>query len=99
MHDVVLADREREGQVRADSDGDAHPTAAGDRNRGADRNELRVRAVRKRAPAREQVARARRGREDGDGVPERTQLSRHSRHVLVDVVRLRPRERRDEADS
>ena len=46
-----------------------------------------------------EVARAVRRREDGDGVAERAELRRDTRHVFVDVVRLRPGERRDETDA
>ena len=56
-------------------------------------------AVEQRAAAGDQVGRARRRREHGDVVAEAAQLLRDPGHVLVDVVRPRPGERRDQTDA
>ena len=55
-------------------------------------------ASRERATAREQVAAARRRREHGHLVAEVAKSARDAGDVVVDVVRLRPGERRDQAD-
>src|SRR5439155_7926398 len=46
-----------------------------------------------------QVAGPIRGRQDRDGMAERAKLRRDAGNVLVHVVRLRPGERCDEADT
>jgi hypothetical protein len=98
VDDVEATRFECEPQVRTRPDRDAHPAAPRDRHRGADRDHLRVRAVEERAPAGAKVGRAVRRREHGDLVAELAQLPRGPGDVLVHVVRLRPRERRDETD-
>ena len=99
VDDVVLALVERERQVRADPDWDAEAGAAGDRNARADRDDVRRHAAVERAPAGEEVGCPARGCQDRDRVAERTQLPRDSGDVLVHLVRLGPRERRDQADA
>ena len=49
--------------------------------------------------ARQQVGRTARRRDHGHLVPEPAQLVADASDVLVDLVRLRPGERRDEADA
>ena len=99
VDDVEAATREREPQVRADRDRDAHVRSPRERDRRADRDDVRVVGrLLERAATGDEVARARRGRKHGHLVPEATQRGGGSVDVRVDLVRLRPRERRDEAD-
>ncbi len=70
-----------------------------DRHGRADRDQRRLRSVVQRAPARGEVGGPVRGREHGHRVAARAERVGDSRHVFVDVVRLRPRKRRDEADA
>ena len=99
VDDVEAALAQGERDVRADADRNAEARAPGDRHRRPDRDHLRSLAAVQGAAAGEQVGRAARRREHGDRVPERPQLPRDPGHVLVDVVRLRPRERRHEAEA
>ena len=100
VDDVERPAGERERQVRADADRDAHLRAARDRDGRPDGDHVARRRVPvDDAPAGEQVGGARRGREHGHRVPERAQSGRDPGDVLVHVVRLRPRERRHEADA
>ena len=55
-------------------------------------------AARERTAPLDEVARARGRRQRGDLVPELSQLARDPPDVVVDAVRLRPGERRDERD-
>jgi len=98
VHDVEAAECERQRQVRARADRDADPASTRDRNRRPEGDNVRVEPVEQCAPARGQIARAVGGREDRDGVSDSAELGRDPRDVLVDVVRLRPGERRDETD-
>jgi hypothetical protein len=100
VDDVERARREREGQVRAYADRHSDPAAARDRDGGSQGHQFLVADARSQRPAaRGQVARAVRGREDGHRVTARPQLPCETGDVLVDVVRLRPGEGRDEGDS
>ena len=99
MDDVELTELERQCQVRARSDRDADAAAPRDRHGRPERDDLGLEPVEERAPARRQLFRPVRGREDRDGVPKRTQLLRDTGHMLVDVVRLRPGERRHQANA
>jgi hypothetical protein len=99
VDDVVAARGEREREVGADADRHADAAAARDRQRRAERDHVCIGPVEERAPAGEEVGRAGRGREDGDVVPEAAERSCDAGHVLVHVVRLRPRERGDEAHA
>ena len=64
----------------------------------ADHAQLVACAVQRTAPG-EQLGSACRGRDHRHRVAERAQPTCNARHVLVHVVGLRPRERRDEADA
>jgi hypothetical protein len=99
VHDVVQAGREREREVCARAHRDAHPAPPGDRDGRAHRDHVRDAAVSERAPSREQVRGPARRGEDGDVVPEPAQLPGDAGDVLVDVVGLRPVERRHQADA
>ena len=100
VDEVEPAAREREPEVRAHADGNAHLRAPRDRHRRADRHHvLRRRVPVHDAPAGEERGCARRGREDRDLVAERPETVGNARDVLVHVMRLRPRERRDETDA
>ena len=99
MHDVVAPAGERQSQVGAYGDRHAHARPAGDRDRRADGDDLLVGAALQRPAPREQVARARRRRQHGHLVAEPPQRGGGSLDVRVHLVRLRPRERRDEADA
>jgi hypothetical protein len=100
VDDVEVAACQREPQVRLHADRDAHLRAARDRDGGPDRDDVpRGRVAVDHPAAGEEVGGARRGREHGHGVPEGPKPARDARDVLVDVVRLRPRKRRDEADA
>ena len=99
VDDVEASLLEGEGEVRAHPDGDAHAALPGDRHRGADREHVGVEPARERPPAGEKVGRAAGGGEHGDGVPEPPQLGGDTGDVLVHLVRLRPGERRDQADA
>ena len=99
MDDLEVAAGERELELRADAERHPDPAAARDRHRRPDRDDLTRGARVERAAALEEFARPARGREHGHLVPERAKLRRHAGDVLVDVVGLRPVERRDEADA
>ena len=98
MDDVEPSECERDREVRAHADGDADPASARDRHRRADCDELGFGAVEERPAAGGQVTRAIRRREDRDRMAEASELGRNSCDVLVDVVRLRPGERCNQAD-
>src|SRR6266508_671313 len=98
MHDVVATLAEREQDVRADPDRHSHLTAARDWHRRPDRDDVRSCAAEERSPSVDQVARTRRRRENADMVAELTEATGDASHVLVHVVWLRPRKRRNEAD-
>ena len=90
---------EREREVRADADGHAHLRAPGDRYRRA-----RPRSPRpNRDPCSSRRRRAGRGarwtERERSPVPAPTQSLRGAPDVRVHLVRLRPRERRDETDA
>ncbi len=99
VDDVERAVGECEREVRADADGRGHRAAAGDGQCGADRDHVAELAPLQRAPARAEVGGAVGRRQHGDGVAESPQLAGDAGDVVVHVVRLRPGERRDEADS
>ena len=99
----ILQPLRRELEVRADADGDSEPALARDRNGRAERDDARQRLrlsseAAQRAPAASEVRGAVRRCENDDLVAAAAQLLRGGVHVLVDRVRLRPRERRDHAD-
>src|SRR5438132_31505 len=98
MDDVEPSECEGERQVRTRTDRHADPAAARDGYGRADRHHVRVEPVEKRPPAGSQISSAVRRREHDHCMTERAELSRDPCHVLVDVVRLRPGEGRDEAD-
>ena len=66
---------------------------------GVDRDHVRLGSVQQGAAAGGEIARAARRREDGDAVPELAQFRGDAGDVLVYIVRLRPREGRDQADA
>ena len=100
MHEVEAAAGEREPQVRADADGNAHLRPPRDRHRRPDRDHVARRRVPLHdAAAGEQLAGARRGGEHGHLVAVGTKARRDARDVLVHVMWLRPRERGHEADA
>ena len=99
VDDVEAAAGERDRQVRADAHRDAHAAAPRDRDGRAERDQLLVGSVQQGASAGGEVARPVRRRQHRDRVTAAAQLPRQPRHVLVDVVRLRPGERRDEGDT
>ena len=99
----AVDDVEPEGQglaeVRLYSDRYAELGATRHGDRGSHCDHLGTLPRRECAPARQQVARACRGGDDGDLVAERTKLAGDPANVVVDVVRLRPRERGHQANS
>jgi hypothetical protein len=99
VDDVEAAGAEREREVRAHAHRYAHAAAAGDRQRRSERDHVRLRAVEEDAATGREIACAVRRREHRDRVPQRAEAARDAVHVLVDVVWLRPGERRDEADA
>lgn len=101
VHDVEAAAREREREAGANADGNAHPAPPRDRHGRAERHEVPERvAISKQRPASfAEIAGAVRRREDGHVVAALPQLPRQRCDVLVDVVRLRPGERRHESDT
>jgi hypothetical protein len=99
VDDVEPSEGEREREVRAGADRDAHPAAPRDRHGRPDRDDLGVEPVQQRTPARGEVARAIRRGDDRDGVAECPQLTGDAVDMLVDVVRLGQGERRHEADA
>ena len=99
VDDVEPSLREGEREVRAHAHGDRHRAAARDGERWPDRHEVAELAALKRTASFAQVSRAGRRRENRDGVAQASQLARDAGDVVVHVVRLRPRERRDETDS
>ena len=99
MYDVVPATREREPEIRAHCDRHAHVRSARDGDRGPDSDDLRFGPALKGAAACEKVTRSRRGRKHGHVVAEPAERSGRAGDVRVYFVRLRPRERRDEADA
>jgi hypothetical protein len=99
VDDVEAAQLERQREVGARPDGHADPAPAGDRHGRAERDDLRVDAVEQCAAPRGELLCPVRRSEDRDRVPEPPQLLGDAGHVLVDVMRLRPRERRHQAES
>ena len=79
VDDVEAAECEREREVRADADRDAHPAAPRDRHRRPEGDDLGVEAVEERAPSGGEVAGPVRRREHGHRVPQRAQLPRDAR--------------------
>ena len=99
VDDVVPPFAEREVEVETSADRHAHLRAARDRHRRPDGDQLGVGAALQDLPPGRELAGAIRRGENGDVVPERSQLPGDPVDVLVDGVRLRPGEGRDEADS
>jgi hypothetical protein len=98
VHDVERALRERLPEVRLHTDWHAELRTARDGNRRADGDHVGLLAPQQRAPSGEQIGGARRRCDHRHFVTKRTQSARNPRDVLVDVVRLRPRKRRHQAD-
>jgi hypothetical protein len=98
VDDVEAAERERHREVCTRTHRHADSAPPRDRHRRPERNEVGIEPVEQRATPRSEVAGAVRGCEDRDRVAQRPQLAGHALDVLVDVVRLRPGERRHEAD-
>src|SRR5262249_14560129 len=88
---------EREREIRARADRHADPAAARDRNGRPEGDDVRVEAVQQCPAACRELFRLVRGGEDRDRVTEAAQLVGDPGHMLVYIVWLRPRERRDEA--
>ena len=99
VHDVEPAVGEGESEVRPHGHRDAHVRSARQRDRGADRDDLRVGAALERSSTCEQVACARRRREHRHLVTELPERRGRAFHVRVHLVWLRPRKWRDEADA
>ena len=99
VDDVVAPFAEREVEVEAGADRHAHLRAPRDRHRRPDGDQLRVGAALQDLPPGCEIARAIRRGEHRHVVAERPQLPGDPVDVLVDGVRLRPGEGRDEADS
>jgi len=99
VHDVERAAGERRRQVRADADRKSDAAPAGDRDRGPERDQRRLSAVAQRAPAGREVRGPVRRSKHADRVATLPQGVGDARDVLVHVVRLRPRKRRDQANS
>ena len=100
VDDVEAAGAERAREVRPHAERHAHAAAPRDRHGRAEHHELALleRAVDEREPARRQICRAVRRRDDRHRVSQHAQLLRDPGYVLVHLVRPRPRERRDETD-
>ena len=88
VDDVEAPLLEREVEVRADADGDAQRRTARDGHGRADGDHVGGLAPSQRAPAGDQVRRARRRGEHGDRMAECSQLLRDPSDMLVDIVRL-----------
>jgi len=99
VDDVEPASTEREQEVCAHADGDAEVRAPRDRDGRPDRDHLPFEPSLERASAVEEVPSPGRGSEHRDLVPELPERLGGALHVRVHLVRLRPRERRDEADA
>ena len=99
VDDVVAALLEGEREVRAHAHGHADARAARDREGRPERDQLGVAAVEERGAAGAEVGRPGRRRQHRDVVAEPSELRGRAGDVLVDVVRPRPGEGRDEADS
>ena len=100
MDDVEASGRERDREVRAHSNGDAHPAPPRDRDGRPERDELGVlEPAHERAATRGELAGAVGRRQHGDPVAARAELTREPVDVLVHVVRLRPGEGSDEGDG
>ena len=100
VDDVVASPLQREREIRPDADGDSEVRSARDRDRRADRDHvwrLRASALERPAPG-EQVTRSRRGSQHRHLVSDPAERGSCAFDVRVDLVRLRPREGRDEAD-
>jgi len=99
VDDVEAAGREGDREVCAHPDRDAHPAAPRDRDGRPERHELgALEPVDERTAAGGELPGAVGRREDGDPVAAQAELTREPVDVLVDVVRLRPGEGRDEGD-
>jgi len=93
VHDVEAAVRQRDGEVGLHPDRDADA-----RERGTDRDEVLHRAARECPAAGGEVARTIRRRQHADAMAAGAQGAGEAVDVLVDLVRLRPGEGRDEGD-
>ena len=98
VDDVEPPLRQREREVRA-RPRSCHGAAARDGERRADGDEVAEPRRLERSTPVPEVAGAGRRRDDGHHMAELAKLGRDTGDVVVHVVRLRPRERRDETDS
>ena len=99
VHDVEAALGQREAEVRSHGDRHAHVRPSREWDRRADGDDLRIVAALERSAPGQQVARSRRRRQDRHRMAALAKRSRRAVDVRVHLVRLRPRERRDEADA
>ena len=101
VDDVEAPGAQGTRDIGAHADGDTHAAPARDRDRRPEGEQLPAvhRSIEQREPARGKVGGAIRRRDDRYRVAEDAQLPRDARDVLVHLVRLRPRERCDEADA
>ena len=104
VDDVEAVARERELEARPHPQGDAEPAAARDGNGRPHRDDVLEREaladeLLQRPAACGEGGRPPRRGEDDDLVPATAQRLGRARHVVVDRVRLRPRERGDHADA
>jgi hypothetical protein len=98
VDDVVFTASERERKVCPNAYRQTDPAPARDRDGRSQCDHVSSGAVLKSTPPGEQVGGTIRRGEHADLVSEVAKRPSRARDVLVDVVRLRPGERRDEAD-
>ena len=99
VHDVEAALGQREAEVRSHGDRHAHVRPSREWDRRADGDDLRIVAALERPAPGQEVARARGRRQDRHRMAALAERFRRAVDVRVHLVRLRPRERRDEADA
>jgi hypothetical protein len=99
VHHVEAAVRQSKSKVRAHGDRDAHVRSPRERDRRADRDDVLVGSPLQRSSPGEEVSGARGRREHRHVVAETPKRGGGAPDVHVDLVRLRPREGRDEADA
>ena len=99
VHDVEAALGQRKAEVRSHGHRHAHVRPSREWNRRADGDDLRIVAALERTTPGQQVTRSRGGRQDRHRMAALAKRSRRAVDVRVHLVRLRPRERRDEADA
>ena len=99
VDDVVAPLGEGLAQVRLHADGHAELRPARHGHRRPERDHLGRLAVLQRPPPGEQVGGPGRGRQHRHGMADGPEGRGHPGHMVVHVVRLRPRERRHQADA